>query len=82
MASIGKKIKENETKREKFVRLAENRMNYILKHIDLLSNLSNKSTYDYNQADVEKIIKTLKNSVADLEKSFNLSNNINKNFKL
>lgn len=57
-------------------------MNYILKHIDLLSNLSNKSTYDYNQADVEKIIKTLKNSVADLEKSFNLSNNINKNFKL
>ena len=76
------KIKENETKREKFVRLAENRMNYILKHIDLLSNLSNKSTYDYNQADVEKIIKTLKNSVADLEKSFNLSNNINKNFNL
>lgn len=82
MANIGKKTKENETKREKFVRLVENRMNNTLKQIELLSNLSNKSAYEYNQSDVDKILKALKHAISDLEKSFNASNNIQKKFKL
>ena len=78
MANIGKKTKDNETKRERFVRLAENRMNNALKNIQLLSNLSNTSAYDYSVDDVEKIIKTLKNAVSDLEKSFAPSNRAKK----
>ncbi len=70
MANIGKKTKDNETKREKFVRLAENRMNSALKNIQLLANLSNTSAYDYTDEDVDKIIKALKVAVGDLEKSF------------
>lgn len=70
MANIGKKTKDNESKREKFVRLAESRMNNALKQLELLANLSNTSAYEYSQADVEKIIKTLKNAVANIEKSF------------
>lgn len=81
MANIGKKTKDDETKREKFVRLAENRMNNVLKNIQLLSNLSNTSAYDYTSADVDKIVRTLKMAVSDLEKSFAPSNH-SKKFKL
>ena len=50
-----------ETKRDKFVRLAEKRMENVLKGISLLGNLANCSNYDYTEADAAKIIKTLKN---------------------
>ena len=82
MPNIGKKTKENETKREKFVRLAESRMNNVLKQLELLSNLSNTSAYEYSQNDVDKIIKSLKNAVANVEKSFTPSNSNTKKFTL
>ena len=56
-----------ESKRQKFVRLAENRVNNALKQIELLGNLANGSVYEYTQEDVEKILKCLKNAVSDLE---------------
>lgn len=59
-----------ENKREKFIRLAENRVNSTLKEINLIGNLSNKSNYDYSKEDVDKIIKTLKKAVSDLESKF------------
>lgn len=82
MANIGKKTKDFETKREKFVRLAESRMDNTLKNIELLSNLANTSNYEYTQADIDKMIKALKSAVSDLEKSFSQSSNTNKKFKL
>ena len=44
-----------ETKRERFVRIAENRTNKIIDMIRLLGNCSNKGNYDYSDADVQKI---------------------------
>ena len=44
-----------ETKREKFVRLAEARTNKIIDMLQLLGNCSNSSAYDYTQQDVDKI---------------------------
>ena len=61
-----------ETKRDKFVRLAESRMNNALKQIELLSNLANESVYEYKHEDVEKIVKTLKNAVSDLEHTYRM----------
>ena len=40
--------------RENFVRLAESRTNKILKEIDVLSNLSNRTNYTYTENDVKK----------------------------
>ena len=60
----------SETKREKFVRLAENRVNNALKQIQLIGNLSNTNAYDYDKDDIDLIVKTLKNAIYDLEKSF------------
>lgn len=59
-----------ETKREKFVRLAENRMNNALKQIELLSNLSNRRVYEYTDDDVALMVKTLKKAISNLEYSF------------
>lgn len=65
---------KSETKREKFIRLAESRVNSTIKQINLIGNLSNKCNYDYTKEDVDKIIKTLKKSVSDLEIKFTSKN--------
>ena len=48
-----------ETKREKFVRLAEARTNKIIDMIQLLGNCSNQSQYEYSQKDVNKIFNAI-----------------------
>ncbi len=59
-----------ETKKEKFVRLAENRTNKVLEMIRLIGNLANKSVYDYTDADVEKIFKAIETETALAKKQF------------
>lgn len=61
----------NETKRQKFVRLAENRTNKILDMIQLLGNLSSPGTYEYSQQDVEKIFNAIENASKEAKKRFN-----------
>ena len=48
-----------ETKRDKFVRLAEARTNKIIDMIRLLGNCSNESQYEYTQKDVNKIFSAI-----------------------
>ena len=48
-----------ETKRDRFVRIVENRTNKIIDMLRLLGNCANKSNYDYTDADVAKIFNTL-----------------------
>lgn len=48
-----------ESKREKFVRLAEARTNKIIDMIQLLGNCSNQSQYEYIQKDVNKIFNAI-----------------------
>lgn len=63
--------KEQETKREKFVRLAEARTNKIIDMLQLLGNCSNSSTYDYTQQDVDKIFAAIETEVREAKKKFN-----------
>ncbi len=42
-------------KRQKFVELAESRVNRTIKDIRLIGNLSNKNAYSYTHDDVKKI---------------------------
>ena len=44
-----------ETKKGKFVRVAEARTNKIISMIRLLGNCSNKATYEYTNGDIKKI---------------------------
>lgn len=44
----------SESKHDKFIRIAEARTNKIIDMIRLLSNCSNKATYQYDDADIKK----------------------------
>lgn len=63
--------KLQETKRDKFVRLAEARTNKIIDMLQLLGNCSNTSAYDYTQQDVEKIFYAIENELKEAKRKFN-----------
>ena len=63
--------KGQETKREKFVRLAEARTNKIIDMLQLLGNCSNSSAYEYTQQDVDKIFVAIETEVREAKKKFN-----------
>lgn len=46
-------------KREKFVQLAESRVNRAIKDIRLIGNLSNRSAYSYTEDDIRKIFRAI-----------------------
>ena len=70
-----------ETKRDRFVRLAELRVNRIMKDLQLIGNLSNKGNYEYTKNDIQTIFTTIKKELAIVETRF-ATNNVQKNFKL
>ncbi len=61
---------KEETKRDRFVRLAENRTNKILNMIQLLGNCANTSLYEYTDEDVEKIFTAIENSVKEAKRKY------------
>lgn len=61
----------NETKRERFVRLAEARTNKILDMIKLLGNCSSKSNYEYTDEDVRKIFGAIERELKNARAKFN-----------
>ena len=63
--------KEQETKRDKFVRLAEARTNKIIDMLQLLGNCSNSNAYDYTQQDVDKIFGAIEAELKEAKKKFN-----------
>lgn len=56
--------------RNNFVRLAESRTNNILKALDLLGNLSNRSNYTYSDEDVQKIFSALNRKMKEVRYKF------------
>ena len=59
-----------ETKREKFVRIAEARTNKIIDMIQLLGNCSNKNQYEYTQKDVNKIFNAIQVELDEAKKRY------------
>lgn len=61
---------KEETKREKFIRLAEARTNKIIDMIQLLGNCSNQNQYEYTQKDVNKIFNAIQAELDEAKKRF------------
>lgn len=61
---------KKETKREKFVRMAEARTIKIISMIRLLGNCSNRLAYEYSDKDVNKIFSAIETALADAKKRF------------
>jgi hypothetical protein len=70
--------------RENFVRLAEARTTRLLKDVDLLANLSNRSNYTYTEEDVDKIFRAVQKKVREAEAKFraNVKQTRRQGFKL
>ena len=63
-------MKTKETKRDKFVRIAEARTNKIIDMLQLLGNCSNANAQDYTQKDVDKIFNAIESEVREAKKKF------------
>lgn len=59
-----------ETKRDRFVRVAETRTNKIIAMIRLLGNCSGKGNYDYTDTDVKKIFTAIENELSEAKGRF------------
>lgn len=61
-----------ESKKERFVRIAEARTNKIIDMIQLLGNCSNRGTYDYTKDDVKKIFGAIENELKMAKAKFDI----------
>ena len=64
------KKKAEESKHDKFVRLAEARTNKIIDTLQLLGNCSNTSAYEYTQDEVEEIFQAIEQELREAKKKF------------
>jgi len=60
----------SDTDQEKFIKLAEKRVNNAIKYIRLIGNLSNKSNYSYTDDQVEKIFRALNREIKEAKVRF------------
>ena len=70
MGALRDLAESNSPKNEKFRDLAEARTNRALEDIRRIGNLSNPHLYEWDDTQVRKIIKALKDAVADIEGRF------------
>jgi hypothetical protein len=67
---MGRVARMNNEKHDKFRELAEARTDRALDSIRKIGNLSNRQLYEWEEAEVRKIAKALKEAVADVEARF------------
>lgn len=60
----------NETKNEKFIRLAVYRVNKIMNAVSSLDKLHNGNTYEYTKEQVNAMFESLENQLADVKGHF------------
>ncbi|MCG3254817.1 MAG: hypothetical protein KAU62_01935 [Candidatus Heimdallarchaeota archaeon] len=64
---------DNETKNQKFKRIASARTRKILNDLRLLGNCSNRRTYSYSQEEVNKIFNTIEKEIKRTKSLFSTS---------
>jgi len=63
--------RKNQTlKKDRFKNVAARRVQKVLESLDSLSKCANKNNYDYTDADINKMIRVIKEQVKILELSF------------
>jgi hypothetical protein len=60
----------DESREEKFCRLANRRVNHILHHTRVLGNLSNRNTYAYTDEQITKIFEVIQASTNEVKALF------------
>lgn len=62
--------RDGESKRDRFVRLAEKRTTLALQTIRLIGNLANRNNYEYGDTDAKKILGALSMELENLKRKF------------
>ena len=60
----------NESKSERFIRVAERRTSKVLTDLKLLGQCANKRTYEYSPDQAYKIFREIRRTLRDVEKKF------------
>lgn len=61
---------KNYTKRERFEKLAVYRTNEVLRKLKVLGNCSNRSAYDYDESDIQKIFSEIERQLKETRAKF------------
>lgn len=64
------KAPKNESKRERFRRLAALRTNEVLRRLKVLGNCANRSTYEYTEEEVNKIFSEIDKKTKEIKARF------------
>ena len=75
-------VSNEQIKRERFIKIAENRTNKIIEMIKLLGNCSNKNNYFYGDEDVKQIFNAIDQELKITKRKFQEAQNNKKEFKL
>jgi hypothetical protein len=68
--------------RERFIRIAERRVNKVLDGLDNLGKCSNRNNYEYSEEDVRKIFREIDRKVKELKLQFQGATKNKGKFKL
>ena len=63
------KLKQSQ-KREKFRALAESRTNRAIEAVLRIGNLSNRQIYEWEEVEVKKVVRALRDAIASVESRF------------
>ena len=69
-------------KRDRFIRVAENRTNKIIRLLRLLSNCSNTSNYEYSEEEVQQIFQAIEIETQRAKERFSSKLNHDSKFKI
>ncbi|MFX0203420.1 MAG: hypothetical protein ACFFCW_45540 [Candidatus Hodarchaeota archaeon] len=76
-------VSENqEQKRKRFVRIAEQRVNKLLERLDSLGKCSDRRNYQYNEEDIKKIFGAIERKTKEIKSLYLPQNEKKKRFKL
>lgn len=65
-----KKVQDNESKADKFIRLGEYRVNKVIEAIGRIEHLSNRSNYEYTEEQVEVMFSMIEKRLAEVKGRF------------
>lgn len=69
-------------KRDRFIRIAERRVNQVLVNLDNLGKCSNRRNYEYTADDIRKIFRVIERKVKETKLLFQGKNENKQQFKL
>lgn len=64
------KAPKNETKRDRFKRLANLRTNEVLSRLKIIGNCSNRTVYEYTEEDINKIFSAIEKKLKETRAKF------------